>query len=557
MNKFFGIVIQFVLLIDITKQSKVKQAITAFKAIGKTIKTPLLKTIGNTKKMPVFKKFSNTMKNSLSMLRINKNIVKNVACGVQEKYLTSRHNLGIRAVKYLGEKGITNFKYLTPQAAKGGKQLAMTEARKNIQTRSATQMSRKGLRSVVKKSSEQINAKEFSTLIKMVIKNKPQLPFLFAVGGLPKLTEFNLTTKENTDNYPKDGILKIDPLDENDEPVEYNENFKYERIIKQRQEDISEIAARKQILRKDAPIGSHMYVYKGDSVDGQMEGKGRMVYRNGYIYEGEFKKGKYHGKGKEMFINQEDVYEGDYVDGEMEGKGKLIYMYGQYVGDFVKGKCHGKGIEMIPHKYTYEGDFVEGEMEGKGKIKYDCGDMYEGDFVKGKYHGKGEETLSNRDTYDGDFVDGLRHGQGEYNTGGGGYSDGPGPKGKRTGQNNVLLRLDGETYEGGFVKGKFEGRGKLTKAVGEAYEGDFKAGEEDGNGAYSFFDKSWYIGKWSKGVRRGYGEYHWLNGDHYKGNWQDDQYHGHGEMYTKKTKTTKKAFWKQGHQYSREDEEKK
>ena len=46
----------------------------AFKAIGKSLKNPLLKNIGN------------TIKNSGSMFRRNKNTIKNLAYGLEEKY---------------------------------------------------------------------------------------------------------------------------------------------------------------------------------------------------------------------------------------------------------------------------------------------------------------------------------------------------------------------------------------------------------------------------------------------------------------------------------------
>ncbi len=66
------------------------------------IKKPIIKTVGN------------TMKNSVSMFRQNKNTIKNLAYGFQEKYLKTSHNFGNKSVKYLGGEAIKKFKYMEP-----------------------------------------------------------------------------------------------------------------------------------------------------------------------------------------------------------------------------------------------------------------------------------------------------------------------------------------------------------------------------------------------------------------------------------------------------------
>ena len=68
MNRFAFTIIQLILLVDISKQSKAKQGINILKTIGSTIKKPISKTIGN------------TIKNSMGMLsqKINKSGLKSV-----------------------------------------------------------------------------------------------------------------------------------------------------------------------------------------------------------------------------------------------------------------------------------------------------------------------------------------------------------------------------------------------------------------------------------------------------------------------------------------------
>ena len=188
-NISFVSVIYFILLFDNTKQSHVKQAITTLKAIGKTIKNPLVKQVCNTIKKPVVKTFGNTIKNTVGMFGRNKNTVKNFAFGLQEKYQKTRHSFGSKSVKYLGEQTIQKFKYIAPYTVGRGK--------KNIQMRSASYM----------------NGKELKSLINIVSRSKPQLPLLLVAGGLGTLTKFNLLPPDdNIDLH--DHKEKIDKLKE-------------------------------------------------------------------------------------------------------------------------------------------------------------------------------------------------------------------------------------------------------------------------------------------------------------------------------------------------------
>ena len=127
----------------------------------------------------------------MGIFRRKKNTVKNLAFSMQEKCLRTRHNFESKPVKYLGEKIIENFKYMPHRAARGGNQLVRASGKANTQMRSTVQMSGKKLGFMAKKSANQIFGKEFSSLINMVSKSKPQLPFLVG-GGLMRLTSFSL-----------------------------------------------------------------------------------------------------------------------------------------------------------------------------------------------------------------------------------------------------------------------------------------------------------------------------------------------------------------------------
>ena len=167
----FFTIISFLLLFDNTKQSHVRQAIMTVKAIGDTIKSPIVKTFGN------------TIKSSVSMFRQNKNTIKNIACGLQEKYLKTSTNFGSKSVKYLKEEGIKKIKHMVPYVNRGGNQLFRTPGKKSIYIGSA----------------EQIARKELGSLINIVSKNRPQLAFFFVAGSLNKLTRLNFLTTEEDD----------------------------------------------------------------------------------------------------------------------------------------------------------------------------------------------------------------------------------------------------------------------------------------------------------------------------------------------------------------------
>lgn len=71
--------------------------------------------------------------------------------------------------------------------------------------------------------------------------------------------------------------------------------------------------------------------YSGDWVDGKMQGKGKMVYKNGNIYEGDWKDNMRYGKGK--IINKDgSTFEGEWKNDKM-GYGTFTWPNGRtYTG---------------------------------------------------------------------------------------------------------------------------------------------------------------------------------------------------------------------------------
>ena len=171
MNKFVSSIIQFILLIDVTQQSKTKQTLVAFKAIGSTIK------------------------NSMGNFSMKKNTIKNMVIGIKKQgpnLLRTSHNVGSKSIKYIREGAI--HKYKVPQ----------------------------GIKPLVKRSAEQVRGKELGSLMNMVYKSKPQVPFLFT-GGLMRLASFNILP-DNNDIDLKNSNDDIDLKNSNDDIDLKNEN---------------------------------------------------------------------------------------------------------------------------------------------------------------------------------------------------------------------------------------------------------------------------------------------------------------------------------------------
>lgn len=125
------------------------------------------------------------------------------------------------------------------------------------------------------------------------------------------------------------------------------------------------------------------------------------------------------------------------------------------------------------------------------------------------YAATGEKLLG---TYDGEFSNGLPKGEGKF------YFD------------------NGDVYIGGFLGGKFHGKGKLISKNGEIrYEGDYEVGFLHGIGTYYYENDNKngyesYQGSFFRGKRQGYGVLVWKNGVSVEGDFVQDLLNGNGVM---------------------------
>ncbi|MDB4347779.1 hypothetical protein OAB01_03885 [Bacteroidia bacterium] len=240
-------------------------------------------------------------------------------------------------------------------------------------------------------------------------------------------------------------------------------------------------------------------------------------YEDGSLqYKGEFVNGKMEGHGTLMFSSGAK-YSGEFVDGNMEGPGKLTWPDGDFKSGFFEADEFMTGKVKITMRNESEAEGEPGEIEsvyegeattnlqpeGKGKRTYPNGDYEEGLFSEGKLlTGKRKRSFGDGTIYEGGILNGEMHDEGEV----------------------IYIWPSGLKYEGQMFEGDFHGNGKKQWPNGDYVDGTF---ENDrfiqGEVRKTAEDGSIYEGTWEKEMRFGYGE--WENpktGEFEKGMWDED-----------------------------------
>ncbi|XP_055341466.1 MORN repeat-containing protein 3-like [Paramacrobiotus metropolitanus] len=153
-----------------------------------------------------------------------------------------------------------------------------------------------------------------------------------------------------------------------------------------------------------------------------------------------------------------------------------------YIGDFLNGKRHGFGEYMSRKQgILYRGDWKEGIVHGQGKLFKRMPDKSW--FL----------------IYIGEFKNGLKEGWG------------------------TLRWSNSEYYEGFWVRGKREGRGRHFAPDGSIYEGQWRNDQREGYGTTREGAGNHHFGEYSQNVKNGTGKYYFTRtGKCLRGVWQDD-----------------------------------
>ena len=132
------------------------------------------------------------------------------------------------------------------------------------------------------------------------------------------------------------------------------------------------------------------------------------------------------------------------------------------------------------------------------------------------------------DLFEGYFLNGKKNGRGKYIWANGNVYDGNWVDGKCTGKGRISWS-SGASFDGEWKDNQMS-EGKYSYADGSVYEGSFKNGKRDGYGKRIYKDGDKYEGRWQSGSRNGKGVYTWADGDVYDGEWKDDKRCGVGRM---------------------------
>ncbi|AWM94504.1 peptidase C13 [Pseudomonas sp. 31-12] len=244
--------------------------------------------------------------------------------------------------------------------------------------------------------------------------------------------------------------------------------------------------------------------YRGDLVNGLLQGQGRIDYPNGSWYAGEFDKGQWHGQGEWHGSNGE-VYRGQFNQGLFDGQGTLTTNGSSYTGGFKLGRRDGEGT-LKENAMTYRGEFKADQYSGLGRLELDDGSSYQGQFAYGKPNGEGQRGDASGNQFTGHFKDGQLEGNGTFNS------------------------ADGDIYVGGFKNNQLHGKGRYENADGDVWLGQFKEGSLNGKGELIGADASHYVGQFSDWRFSGQGRLNLPDGSFYIGQFDADAYSGRGTL---------------------------
>jgi len=244
--------------------------------------------------------------------------------------------------------------------------------------------------------------------------------------------------------------------------------------------------------------------YRGDVVNGLLQGQGRIDYPNGSWYAGQFMNGQWHGQGEWHGSNSE-VYIGHFEQGLFNGQGSLNTHNSSYVGGFKKGRREGEGT-LKEGSMSYRGEFHNDEFSGLGHLELDDGSQYEGMFANGKPNGEGKRSDTTGNEFSGHFVNGQLEGNGTFTS------------------------ADGDEYVGGFKNNQLNGKGRYENADGDVWIGDFKDGALTGKGELIGADGSHYRGMFNEWRFNGPGHLSMTDGSLYVGDFVADTYQGKGTL---------------------------
>lgn len=250
------------------------------------------------------------------------------------------------------------------------------------------------------------------------------------------------------------------------------------------------------LLPPDAvlPDGSR---YRGEVINGLLQGQGRLDYGDGSHYQGQFKDGQFNGQGIYTYADG-SRYEGHFVKGLPSGEGHLSSSDFDYRGEFRQGQYNGLGVLQWRSGDGFQGQFRRGEPHGQGVMTDADGNVFTGSFDNNQLNGLGSFKSADGDLYSGEFRDNQFHGKGRYQSANGDVWSGRFREGSLTGKGQ-FSGTDNSHYQGQFRDWRYHGEGRLSQADGSVYQGQFSYGKYHGDGTLTLADASVQNGTWQHG----------------------------------------------------------
>ena len=192
------------------------------------------------------------------------------------------------------------------------------------------------------------------------------------------------------------------------------------------------------------------------------------------VYMGGYKNCSRNGFGVEYTNEGVIKFIGEYLNGKKNGEGKVYERYELngcdyliFSGNFKSGKKNGFGRKCSNDELKFEGEYLNDIKEGLGKQYYSNGKLkFEGEYKSGKkWNGKGYDL-------DGNVVYELKNGKGYF---------------KKYKLNFRTLYL---LFEGEFVNGQRNGKGKEYEYNKLIFEGEYLNGKRNGKGKEYYDNKN-------------------------------------------------------------------
>ena len=136
---------------------------------------------------------------------------------------------------------------------------------------------------------------------------------------------------------------------------------------------------------------------KWEWIEGDLDlrtGKVKITWINGDLYKGDVVQGIIDGNGEYTTANQQH-YVGQFADNTMNGVGTLTSKEGTWTGTFNDGMLEYGHFEANDQLLVYDGQFKDFSFHGQGTVIFlEDGSKYEGEFNEGVKNGWGTYTYA-------------------------------------------------------------------------------------------------------------------------------------------------------------------